>query len=121
MSIGSNFQESLQKAICSMEDDRCGLEKILDDIEVINEKLGFELTFAGPERLFYIADAFRCGWSLEKIFDLTSIDPWFLREIQEIVNIEKEHFSLKNLEYSGSISAAIPKDSQFSIWTKNNK
>ena len=88
MSIGSNFQESLQKAICSMEDDKYGLEKILDDSEVINEKLGFELTFPGPERLFYIADAFRCGWSLEKIFDLTSIDPWFLRQIEDLVSEE---------------------------------
>ena len=99
MSIGSNFQESLQKAICSMEDDRCGLEKILDDDEVINDKLGFELTFAGPERLFYIADAFRCGWSLEKIFDLTSIDPWFLRQIEDLVSEESaiEGSRLENL------------------------
>ena len=88
MSIGSNFQESLQKAICSMEDDKCGLEKIIDDAEEINEKLGFELTFPGPERLFYIADAFRCGWSLEKIFNLTSIDPWFLRQIEDLIKEE---------------------------------
>ena len=99
MSIGSNFQESLQKAICSMEDDKCGLEKILDDSELVNEKLGFELTFPGPERLFYIADAFRCGWSLEKIFDLTSIDPWFLRQIEDIVSEENaiEGSQLENL------------------------
>ena len=99
MSIGSNFQESLQKAICSMEDDKCGLEKILDDSESINEKLGFELTFPGPERLFYIADAFRCGWSLEKIFDLTSIDPWFLRQIEDLVSEENaiEGSKLENL------------------------
>ena len=99
MSIGSNFQESLQKAICSMEDDKCGLEKILDDSELINEKLGFELTFPGPERLFYIADAFRCGWSLEKIYDLTSIDPWFLRQIEDLVSEENaiEGSKLENL------------------------
>ena len=99
MSIGSNFQESLQKAICSMEDDKCGLEKILNDSELINEKLGFELTFPGPERLFYIADAFRCGWSLEKIFDLTSIDPWFLRQIEDLVSEENtiEGSKLENL------------------------
>ncbi len=99
MSIGSNFQESLQKAICSMEDDKCGLEKILDDSELINEKLGFELTFPGPERLFYIADAFRCGWSLEKIFDLTSVDPWFLRQIEDLVSEENaiEGSKLENL------------------------
>ena len=99
MSIGSNFQESLQKAICSMEDDKCGLEKILDDSELINEKLGFELTFPGPERLFYIADAFRCGWTLEKIFDLTSIDPWFLRQIEDLISEENaiEGSNLENL------------------------
>ncbi|GIS35511.1 MAG: hypothetical protein Ct9H90mP6_07680 [Gammaproteobacteria bacterium] len=99
MSIGSNFQESLQKAICSMEDDKCGLEKILNESELINEKLGFELTFPGPERLFYIADAFRCGWSLEKIFDLTSIDPWFLRQIEDLVSEENtiEGSKLENL------------------------
>tara|TARA_Y100001947_G_scaffold37114_1_gene30428 strand:+ start:49 stop:2052 length:2004 start_codon:yes stop_codon:yes gene_type:complete len=71
-----------------MEDDKCGLEKIIDDEEEINEKLGFELTFPGPERLFYIADAFRCGWSLEKIFNLTSIDPWFLRQIEDLIKEE---------------------------------
>ena len=85
MSIGSTFQESLQKAICSMEDDKSGLETIIDDKDDIDEKLSFELTFPGPERLFYIADAFRHGWSLQKIFDLTSIDPWFLQQIEDLI------------------------------------
>ena len=109
MSIGSNFQESLQKAICSMEDDKCGLEKILDDKDVINEKLVFELTFPGPERLFYIADAFRCGWSLEKIFDLTSIDPWFLRQIEDLVSEENaiEGSKLENLSEENLIRLKI--------------
>ena len=109
MSIGSNFQESLQKAICSMEDDKHGLEKIIDDNESINEKLGFELTFPGPERIFFIADAFRCGWSLEKIFDLTSIDPWFLRQIEDLVSEENaiEGSKLENLSKENLIRLKI--------------
>ncbi len=88
MSIGSNFQESFQKALCSMENDKFGLEPILSKSDPINEKLTYELTFPGPDRIYYVADAFRCGWSLEKIYELTFIDKWFLRQIEDIVNEE---------------------------------
>ena len=88
MSIGSNFQESFQKALCSMENDKFGLEPILSSGDSINEKLTYELTFPGPDRIYYVADAFRCGWSLEKIYELTFIDKWFLRQIEDIVNEE---------------------------------
>ena len=63
MSIGSNFQESFQKALCSMENDKFGLEPILSKSDSINEKLTYELTFPGPDRIYYVADAFRSGWS----------------------------------------------------------
>ena len=88
MSIGSNFQESFQKALCSMENDKFGLEPIISNSDSINERLTYELTFPGPDRIYYVADAFRFRWSLEKIYELTFIDKWFLRQIEDIVNEE---------------------------------
>ncbi|MDA7701776.1 carbamoyl-phosphate synthase large subunit [Gammaproteobacteria bacterium] len=94
MAIGSNFQESLQKALCSMEEDLDGLNSIFKSIEDFNkEEIQYELTFPGPKRLFYVADAMRAGWSLERIYELTKIDYWFLDQIKEIIDIEE---SLKN-------------------------
>ncbi len=91
MAIGSNFQESLQKALCSMEEDLNGLNSVFDSKNPVDEdKIQYELTFPGPKRLFYVADAIRNGWSLEKIFNLTKIDYWFLDQIEEIINLEKE-------------------------------
>ena len=58
------------------------------------EEIQYELTFPGPQRLFYVADAIRSGWSLEKIYKLTKIDYWFLDQINEIIAIEK---NLSNL------------------------
>ena len=82
MAIGSNFQESLQKALCSMEEDLDGLNSIFKSIEDFNkEEIQYELTFPGPKRLFYVADAMRAGWSLERIYELTKIDYWFLDQI----------------------------------------
>ena len=54
------------------------------------DEIQYELTFPGPKRLFYVADAIREGWSLEKIYNLTKIDYWFLDQIEEIVNLEKK-------------------------------
>ena len=95
MAIGSNFQESLQKALCSMEEDLNGLNSVVENTSLDNtEEIQYELTFPGPQRLFYVADAIRSGWSLEKIYKLTKIDYWFLDQINEIIAIEK---NLSNL------------------------
>lgn len=86
MSIGRTFKESLQKAIRSLEIDSYGFEEKTNDIEIIHEKL----RVSNSERLWYIADAFRNGMSVEEVYSLTQIDPWFLYNINQIVEFESE-------------------------------
>ena len=82
MAIGRTFQESLQKALRSLETGRAGFDEITDERSIIEEELGHP----GPERIWYIADAFRIGMTREEIFDLTKVDPWFLRQIEDLVH-----------------------------------
>ena len=89
MAIGRNFQESFQKAIRSMENGLVGLSKILKDDEG-NGALKLELSTPGEKRLWYIADAFRRGWSMEEIFVSCKVDCWFLYQIKEIIDLEKQ-------------------------------
>lgn len=92
MAIGRSFQESLQKAIRSLETGFSGLESCLDftvpdlaeQITILRQKL----QNATHERLWYIADAFRLDFSVEEVHQLTAIDPWFLAQIKELVAIE---------------------------------
>lgn len=104
MAIGRNFQESLQKALRSLETGVYGFTpKINTDSEnQIEEIIRHELRFPGPDRIWYIADAFRLGFSLEKIHKLCQIDIWFLIQIQEIINIEQQisETSISELEKS---------------------
>ncbi len=94
MSIGSNFQESLQKALCSMEEGLDGLNSLkIENNNISEETLINELTIPGPKRLFYVADAIRQDWSLEKIYSLTKIDFWFLDQLDELINIENDLLS----------------------------
>jgi len=90
MSIGRTFQESLQKALRSLETDRDGFNEILegDDEEARMARLRRELREAGAERLLYVADAFRAGLSVEQVHELTRIDPWFLDQIEELIGCE---------------------------------
>jgi len=94
MAMGRTFQESLQKAIRGLETGFDGLNsKILstDDDTITDEqhtKLRRELQSPGPERLWYIADAIRHGYTLEKVQKLTKIDPWFLAQIDDLVKTE---------------------------------
>lgn len=96
MAIGRTFQESLQKAIRSLEIDIYGLESKINikdeqsvENEKIREKVKKELRFAGPERLWYVADAFRIGLNCEEVYDYSKIDRWFLVQIEELVQLEK--------------------------------
>ncbi|MFL2709005.1 MAG: carbamoyl-phosphate synthase large subunit [Gammaproteobacteria bacterium] len=89
MAIGRNFQESFQKAIRSMENGLFGLSKILKDNEG-NGALKLELSTPGEKRLWYIADAFRRGWAMEEIFVSCKVDRWFLHQIKEIIDLEKQ-------------------------------
>ena len=105
MAIGSNFQESLQKALASMEEDLNGLNSIVEkSYEECQEEILYQLTFPGPKRLFYVCDAIRAGWGLEKIYELTKIDYWFLDQLEEILNIES---SLRDTKLSDLDHEAI--------------
>ncbi|QIF05918.1 carbamoyl-phosphate synthase large subunit [Roseimicrobium sp. ORNL1] len=85
MAIGRTFKESLQKALRSLEIKRFGLIGDGADVSVDDETLTTKLTVPNAERIFFLGQAFANGWSVEKVFELTKIDPWFLRQIEEIV------------------------------------
>lgn len=87
MAIGSNFQESLQKAIRGLEIGRCGLEPLFKKGDMA--RLRGHLREPTPDRLWYIADAFRRDLSLEEIHQESKVDPWFLAQIQELVLLER--------------------------------
>jgi carbamoyl-phosphate synthase large subunit len=86
MAIGRTFQESFQKALRGLETGIDGLSERSTDHDEIIEEIGN----AGPERILFVADAFRIGMSLDEVFEETAIDPWFLAQIEELINIEKE-------------------------------
>lgn len=88
MAIGRTFQESIQKAICGLEIGASGFDSKVSSSNLI--KIRHELKDAGADRLWYIGDAFRSGMSVNEVFELTSIDPWFLVQIQEIILLEKK-------------------------------
>jgi len=98
MAIGRTFKESLQKAVRSLEIDSSGFEPRSADNGLITEKL----RTPNPDRLWYIADAFRCGMDIEEIYGLTYIDRWFLRNIEQIVQME-ERLGSSARKMSGSL------------------
>ncbi|HAL07630.1 MAG TPA: carbamoyl-phosphate synthase large subunit, partial [Brevundimonas sp.] len=91
MAIGRTQQESLQKALRGLEVGATGFDpKVsLDDPEALT-KIRRELKDAGAERIWYIADAFRAGLSVDGVFNLTNIDRWFLVQIEELVRLEEK-------------------------------
>jgi carbamoyl-phosphate synthase large subunit len=90
MSIGRTFQESLQKALRGLETDADGFNEIAGVITDDDQRAQFnqELRMPGSHRLFYVADAIRQGYTLEELYELTRIDPWFLVQIEDIVRTE---------------------------------
>ena len=96
MAIGRTFQESLQKAIRGLETGRDGLNEIFDgkeEVEILNQKV----STPSPDRLWYVGDAFRAGLSVEEVFSLSKIDPWFLVQINDLIKEEKNILN-KNLK-----------------------
>ena len=85
MAIGRTFQESLQKALRGLEVGADGLDEISTDIETIES----ELAHPGPERIWYIGDAFRHGMTLDEVHVLSRIDPWFLAQIEDVIRQEQ--------------------------------
>ncbi|WP_026374609.1 carbamoyl-phosphate synthase large subunit [Aestuariibacter salexigens] len=91
MAIGRNQQESLQKALRGLEVGANGFNPIIDiDDPEAKSKLIYELREPGAERIWYIADAFRMGMSVDELFDITKIDRWFLVQIEEIIRLEAQ-------------------------------
>ena len=92
MAIGRNQQESLQKALRGLETGVCGFDEILaaTDADEIRAELEMQLTQPGDKRIWYVADAFRQGYSLEEVHQLCKIDPWFLAQIEDLINSENE-------------------------------
>jgi carbamoyl-phosphate synthase large subunit len=85
MAIGRTFQESMQKALRGLETGVDGFDEKSADRDAIENELGDP----GPERIHYVADAFRCGMTVDEVHDLSRIDPWFLAQIEDIVHQEK--------------------------------
>ena len=104
MAIGRTFQESLQKALRSLELGYDGFNPQLVHplSDASTEKLTYELRWPGPDRILYVGDAFRAGWTLQQVFEATKIDPWFLAQIEDLL---REETTLKtqgfdSLEYA---------------------
>ena len=106
MAIGRTFKESLNKALRSLEIGVFGLSKNIKDIssnstsnrKTIRSKLKNILNKPLWDRLWYVAEAMRNGFSIEEIYQITFIDPWFLQNIQDLLNIERELITTANLK-----------------------
>ena len=98
MAMGRTIQESFQKALRGLETGLCGFNPLTQDKSVIQR----ELANPGPERMLYVADAFRAGFSVAEIFDICAIDPWFLVQIENLVQEEAAvaSGSLDDLDYA---------------------
>ena len=86
MAIGRTFQESFQKALRGLEVGVDGLDEVSTDLDDIIA----EINEPGPDRIWYLADAFRMGMGLDEIYSETKVDPWFLEQIEELITIETE-------------------------------
>jgi carbamoyl-phosphate synthase large subunit len=129
MAIGRTFQESLQKALRSLE---IGVDGLVEKLDVAEEDVAGtlirELRHPGPARIFYVADAFRQGWSIEQVHEHSSIDPWFLAQIEDLIRTEQtlksrilaslsadEMFCLKRQGFSDSRLARILESSEAEV------
>ncbi len=135
MAIGRTFQESLQKALRSLETGIDGLAPRLDQTaEDAREILQRELRDPGSDRILYVADAFRAGWSLEEVFNYSSIDPWFLAQIEDLVQQEQaiskrtlptlsagELYALKRKGFSDSRLAKLLDSSEAEVRAMRHK
>ena len=96
MAIGRTFQESFQKALRGLETGVDGLDELSTDRDEIQKELGEP----GPERIWYVGDAFRIGMTIQEVFDHSAIDPWFLVQIADLIKREQalEGKSLADLD-----------------------
>ncbi|MDC9727799.1 MAG: carbamoyl-phosphate synthase large subunit [Methyloprofundus sp.] len=90
MAIGRTFQESLQKALRGLEVGVDGLDEVVDLTDPgAADKMQREMRHPGPERLWYVADAFRSGMAFDDIHEASKIDPWFLAQVEDLIVTEK--------------------------------
>ena len=134
MAIGRTFQESFQKAIRGLEISKEGLNEIYDPSNQDLSTLKKELSVPSPDRIWYLADAIRNGLSIQEIFNLTKIDPWFISQIEDLVNeeqilqglslnsIEKDYFlSVKKKGFSDKRLASLLKTDERTVREKRKK
>jgi carbamoyl-phosphate synthase large subunit len=100
MAMGRTFQESFQKALRGLEVGADGMNEKTQDREVLEKELGEP----GPERIWYVGDAFAMGLTLDEVHELTRIDKWFLVQIEEIVKIELELDQLAAVHGNAALS-----------------
>ena len=105
MAIGRTFKESLQKALRSLEIKRFGLIGDGADVDVDDETLTTKLSVPNAERIFFLGQAFAKGWDVDRVFELTKIDRWFLRQIEEIVAASSD-MSVTSDQSEGSLRRA---------------
>jgi len=111
MAIGRTFQESLQKALRGLEVGSAGFERMMDvDNPDLRDELVAELTNPSCERIWYLADGFRAGMSVDEVHDYSGVDPWFLAQIEDIVKTEE---GLKKLSL-----AELQRDRMFALKRK---
>ncbi|MDT0137050.1 carbamoyl-phosphate synthase large subunit [Acidovorax sp. PRC11] len=101
MAMGRTFQESFQKALRGLEVGVDGMNEKTQDRELLEKELGEP----GPERIWYVGDAFAMGLSVDEVYDLTKIDKWFLVQIEEIVKIELDLDRLCDEKGEGALAA----------------
>ena len=113
MAIGRTFQESFQKALRGLEVGVDGMNEKTQDRELLEKELGEP----GPERIWYVGDAFAAGWSLDEVHQLTRIDPWFLAQIEQIVQIELD----LDRHTASQGAKALESLSKQELWTLKSK
>ncbi|AVO47936.1 carbamoyl phosphate synthase large subunit [Melaminivora suipulveris] len=101
MAMGRTFQESFQKALRGLEVGVDGMNEKTQDRELLEKELGEP----GPERIWYVGDAFAMGLSVDEVHDLTKIDKWFLVQIEQIVKIELELDQLTEQKGEGALAS----------------
>ncbi|WP_280190568.1 carbamoyl-phosphate synthase large subunit [Delftia sp. PS-11] len=101
MAIGRTFQESFQKALRGLEVGVDGMNEKTQDREILEKELGEP----GPDRIWYVGDAFAAGWTLDEVHNITKIDKWFLVQIEEIIKIELELDKLSEEKGEGALAS----------------
>ncbi len=91
MAIGRSFQESVQKALRGLEVGSSGFEPVIDLADVdAGSDIRAQLITPGPDRIWVVGDAFRAGMSVDEVYELSGIDPWYLVQIEELIKLESE-------------------------------